>query len=264
MQLFSLNVKTSSSSHNVSVYTVVISLLSFGINAQANAANLDLTQWTSFGDVDIVSSEQVNLSTDALSEDDFDLGVPNGTFNVSGNPAGPVGFGFPLLEDFLGVDASTLDRGGFAIEGSAIKTTINASAGDVLEFKYNFSTNETSALLDPSVGFLNDYGFLLIDQQVIPLATINDATLVSTEFDSETGIESDSFPFLETKPYTVAFGVVDQEDFITTSGLNISNVTLTSVLPAPDPPSSIPEPGTLPGLIIPGLWGLSCLLKQKK
>jgi hypothetical protein len=87
----------------------------------------------------------VNLSSDGLADDDPDLGADSGKFNFSSIPAALVGWGG--WEDFLGIEASQLDFGGFADEGSDIKTILTVSDRIQLSFDDDFLTNEISDVL---------------------------------------------------------------------------------------------------------------------
>lgn len=175
-------------------YAIALSVVSLGIEKQALAQTvipLDLISWETLGDVEVLNPGLANLSTDALIEDDFDLGVPNGTFNFSGNPASPVeGFGSePFLDDFLNIDVSILDGDTFALEGSAIKTSVTVRQDDVLSFDWNFLTNETSPQI---VTQFDDYSFFLVNEDLTTLATIDDTTVPGSllGFDRETGTNS--------------------------------------------------------------------------
>jgi hypothetical protein len=234
-----------------------IASILFGPGIPVKAAELDFsTGWTTEGDVQIESPTQVNLSTDGLADDDSDLGVGNGEFNFSGIPAALVGFGG--LEDFLGIEASQLDLGGFAYEGSAIKTILTVSDRSQLSFDYNFLTNETSDVLQQ--GPFNDYGFVLIGQEVKKLADYRDTNKGSCSFgfDACTGVQKKSY-ILNPGIYTLAFGVIDIDDFVITSALSVSNVTLT-----PLPQVSVPEPNLVFGIFAIGGLGLRLLRTNKK
>lgn len=235
-----------------------IGVLSWGgllISSPAQAADLDFNNgtspWSTFGDVYVANPKEVLLSTDAILDDDIQLGANSGQFNFSGQPAGEVGFVSPNLAEFLGIDASLLDINGFAYEGSAIKRTINVKAGDSLVFQRNFLTNENSALVSGSFrASFNDYSFLLVNDQIKKLADINDATQslpnFIVAFDKETGIQTVKHTFNNAGTYTIGFGVVDIDDFIISSALSIQNVTLES-----SPISeTIPEPTTILGALV--------------
>lgn len=228
--------------------------------AQAFSLNFD-DSWEQFGDVEVVNSSKANLSTDGLFFDDTDLGANNGDFNYSGNPAAPVGFdfGFGRLEDFLNIDASALDVGGFAYEGSAIKRTINVKAGDVLKFAWNFQTNETALATDPWRGSFVDYSFFSVDGQLTKLADINNATAnLGSIFDKETGVQNYEYTFNNAGTYTVALGVVDIDDFNVSSGLSLENVRSEKVYTVPEP---VLEPMTIFGT--GAALGFGVLLKKK-
>lgn len=225
----------------------LVSILTWGsliFSNPAQALNLKFdNSWEQFGDVEVVNPTTANLSTDALFDDDFDLGVNNGDFNYSGNPAGQVGFGG--LEDFLGVDVSIFDIEGVAYEGSAIKKTINVKAGDKLKFAWNFSTNETSQNLEPSRGSFLDYGFFLVNGQITKLADINNAIAISTNnFDRQTGIQNYEYQFNSAGAYTIALGVIDINDFTVTSALSLNNISLETSQSVPEP---LPQPLTILG-----------------
>lgn len=200
------------------------------------------SSWETFGDVEVTNPSAVRLSTDGLFDDDADLGANNGDFNYSGTPAAPVGFVSPDLSEFLGVPTSALDVGGFAYEGSAIKKTINVKAGDILQFTWDFSTNETLLATDPWRGSFLDYTFLLVNNQIIKLADTNNALVSSTSiFDKETGIQNYEYTFNNAGTQTIAFGLVDIDDFSVTSAVTIKGVSLKAT------PKSVPEPVSILG-----------------
>ncbi|MBG1265633.1 PEP-CTERM sorting domain-containing protein [Nostoc sp. WHI] len=208
----------------------LVSLASVGglaiTTTSALAIGLNLSSWQQFGDVS-TSGGGANLSTASLEFAD-DAPVSAGAFNYSGIPAGDAGF-FSDLQDFLGLaDSFALDIGGFAFEGSAIKNTVTVSPGDALSFNWNFRTNET----------LNkDFAFLLLDTTLIKLADFTDTIQPSSPFLQETGIRS--YTFSTPGTYTLAFGVVDVDDYGTTSALEVRNVKI----------EQVPEPSTILGLL---------------
>jgi hypothetical protein len=229
------------------------SALSWLTISPTQAASLNLSTWASFGDVKTETPFQADLSTDGSADDDFDLGVSAGTFNFSGTPAGTVGFASPTLDEFLGIDPSQLDVSGIAYEGSALKQVVTVEAGEVLSFDWNFLTNETSPLIDPNIGSLNDYAFFLVNDEVNVLADIDDAIVPSGFFVSETGNRSFQYRFNRAGSYTVAFGAVDVDDFTVTSALSVSNVTLTRRTN----PTTVPETTPVVGLLaLAGLAGI--------
>jgi hypothetical protein len=227
------------------------------LSAGASAADLQLTQWQTLGDVKIISADRAELSTDAKQDDDADLGVSAGKFNFSGNPAAAIGFGTPpLLEDFLGINASQLDIGGFAYEGSALKTTLTVRAGDVLTFQGQFFTNETAAAIGP----FNDYAFLLAEGKVIKLADVTEAIISSSFFASETIEKNYNYSFTTAGTYTLAFGAIDLTDFPLTSALSIRNVRL---IPTTTP-ETVPESSPVGGIVLLGIFGVAARYRKAK
>jgi hypothetical protein len=208
------------------------------------AASLNLSTWATWGDVKTETPSQANLSTDGIADDDFDLGVSTGTFNFSGTPAGAVGFVSPSLDEFLGIAPSQLDVGGTAYQGSALKQVVSVEAEEVLSFDWNFFTNETSSLINPDISSLNDYAFFLVNDEVNVLADLDNATVSSNFFASETGNQTFQYRFNRAGSYTIAFGAVDVDDFTVTSALSVSNVTLTR----PANPTTVPETTPVVGL----------------
>ncbi|UKP00952.1 PEP-CTERM sorting domain-containing protein [Nostoc sp. UHCC 0870] len=225
------------------------------ISSPVQAVDLNFStnpsSWTTFGDVNFSSSTEALLSTDANADDDFQLGAINGQFNFSGQPAREVGFVSPNLTEFLGINADALDINGVAFEGSAIKLTINVQAGEYLTFQWNFLTNENSSLVSGSNrGSLNDYSFFLVNDQIQRLGNIDDAQVSNPNFPlsfaQETGIKTFQYTFNNSGIYTIAFGVVDVDDFTVSSALSVSNVVLERK-PTGEP---VPEPSSVLGIII--------------
>jgi hypothetical protein len=218
----------------------LFSLVGFGMTintTSADAIQLDLSNWQQFGDVTTPALGQANLSNNALQDDDFPQS--DATFNYSGNPAG-LASPLPDLQEFLGLVPEALDIEGDALEGSAIKNTVTVAAGDVLRFDWNFRTNETS---------YQDFGFFLVDKTLIKLADFTDATQASSPFIRETGINS--YAFSQPGTYTLAFGVVDTGDYVTTSALEVRNASI----------EPVPEPGTLLGSV--AAFGLSMGIRRR-
>lgn len=153
------------------------------------------------------------------------------------------------LEGFLGLTGGSLDfvspSGQDVTEGSAIFQTFGASAGDVLTFDWNFLTDEIPAPLE-----VIDYAFFdLFYLDVLADADINNTTLVSSAsiYADETGFSTESINLLGSGLYTIAFGVVDTQDYAYDSALLVDNVALNA--------ASVPEPSTL-ALIGLGLAGI--------
>ena len=215
------------------------------------AANLDLTTWEAFGDVQVVDSNLVNLSNNALLNDDSGIGLDE-DYNFSNNSA--VDNYFFDLEKKLGLTSGTLglepNNFEYAYEGSALKTIVNVQAGDELIFNWNFFTNETAPFARP------DYGFFLVNDTVFKLADFKDvsAALMSTNYAGETGLQTYKYIFPNDGANTIGFGVVDIGDYDVSSALLVSNVTFTN----PEPKQTkIPEPNSLIGLFCLVTLGIS-------
>ena len=213
------------------------------LSSPAYAFNVDFdSSWEAFGDVEVANPSTVRLSTDGLFDDDADIGANNGDFNYSGTPAAPVGFVSPDLSEFLGVSTSALDVGGFAYEGSAIKKTIVVNAGEVLNFTWDFNTNETLLATDPWRGSFLDYTFFSVNNQIIKLADVSNATVGSASiFDKQTGVQKYEYTFNNAGTQTIAFGLVDIDDFSVTSAVTIKDVSIKAT------PKPVPEPMNILG-----------------
>jgi hypothetical protein len=229
---------------------VILSLASFSslamITTESHAAQIDFNSWQSFGDVTTPGAGQANLSNNALNDDDFPQ--VDEIFNFSGTPAGEAA-PFPDLQDFLEVADTTLDIDGFAFEGSAIKSTLTAQAGDVFRFSYNFFTNET-AYNEPQ----NDFAFFLVNNSVTKLADFSNASDPSTLFDTETGVQSFSYTFSAPGNYNLALGIVDVNDSVVSSALRVSDANL----------EPVPEPFTILGSLTAFGFGVGLRRRYRK
>jgi hypothetical protein len=140
------------------------------------------------------------------------------------------------LESFLGLGAGTLDGlgNGNAKEGSAIKQTFTANAGDILSFKWNFLTNEQTPWADARY---NDFAFVTLISVNTLANTYSgfvNAPFVSG-FSEQTGFQTFSRVLPSAGTYTLGIGVVDVTDTLGASGLLVDDVQL----------SATPEPGTM-------------------
>ncbi|MDJ0716086.1 MAG: hypothetical protein QNJ54_17965 [Prochloraceae cyanobacterium] len=145
------------------------------------------------------------------------------------------------MKDFLGVPLGSLDPdpNNFvaAFEGSAIKQTITAKAGDVLSFNWNFLSNES---LNGDYAFITLNGLSELGNSAATLLTSN------MPFLKETGYQTFSYTVTTSGTYTLRIGVVDVNDFNETSALLIDDVKLTST----EPPKSVPEPTSSLGILL--------------
>jgi hypothetical protein len=204
-------------------------IIAAGLVAVASSSNAvtngsfaqGLTGWTTLGDVASVGGVALITNSTFTDQDDFPSAA--GAFNVSQASAADAG----SLETFVGLGQLALDTStDFATEGSALKQSFLVNAGDVLTFNYRLRTNETGVLAQ------QDYGFAVIDGGVLILDTASAAMSPDTPYAFATPVNTFSFTYGSARMSTLAFGVVDMNDFITTSQLEISNVVLT---PIPEP-----------------------------
>lgn len=180
------------------IYTFVYSLLgisSITYASPASGATVDLSSWDSIGDV--VKDFNQGTITNAYSDGSDDAG----NYNVSGNHPTNVF----SLENFLEFNGGSL--GLDATEGSAFKTTLSVLAGDVFSFDYNFSTYDS----------LNtDRAFVSIGNSIFNL----------------TGSSSFSHTFNTNGNYKVGIGIIDVNDTVGSSKVELHNLR---VQPVPEP-----------------------------
>lgn len=192
----------------------------------------NLTGWTTLGESSIQTSAFGSSPTEG--QNDAFLSTGGTTFADS------------ILEEFLGLNSGSLDnianqRTGINIdfdvtEGSAIRQTFMAEAGDILSFDWNllhnFDIPEVPALF-------NDFAFVSMNS-LSALANATSPLLMTsmTPFSQETGFQTFSFTIPTTGQYSLGIGVVDVGpsgigiagvgDRTIDSGLLVDNVTLTS------------------------------------
>lgn len=211
---------------------------------QAEAAPLQngnfgggLSSWSYYGDV-AASAGSATLTTASLYADDPPAAA--GAFNLSGTSAVEVGTGSGL-EVVAGLSIGSLDpdpaNAVFAMEGSILSQSFDLQAGQSLSFDWSFGSNE-----DPVSG-MNDYAFVIINGTLSQLADVVNGPA--------SGHFSQSFATDQT--ISLIFGVVDVNDFLGTSSLSISQVSVTS--------QSVPEPASL-ALALGGL--ALCGLRRRR
>ena len=199
-----------------------------------------LTGWTATGDASVRTSAAF-LTTASLTDDDDNQGV--GFFNFSGSEPTLAAD----LETALGLTADALhpDAGNavFAFEGSAITQSVTLAPGEALTFSWEF-LSETSGRAD--------YALLVINGVPVDFSTA--FTLVGTTtfgYDFTTGVQTyTSAPSVAGGTVLIGFGVVDVNDFVSTSALFIDNVSV------------IPEPASFAALA--GLAGLGLAASRRR
>jgi hypothetical protein len=208
----------------------------------------DFTGWTTLGETSIETSA-------------FGSGPTEGTSQALLSTAGAA-FAGSIIEEFLGLDPGSLDKlgtsldvipfpGGVATQGSAIRQTFTANAGDILTFDWNFLTNETA--LFPS---LNDFSFVSISSlSALASTKFPPADPFSmTQLFQETGFQPFSFTIPTTGTYTLGIGVTDWRDTTKDSVLLVDNVQFASV---PEPTSALAVLG------FGAFLGVGSVLKRK-
>lgn len=204
--------------HKAIVFSL-FSLSGFTIVSPSFAVSLDLSTWDKSGDVFAVPGEAT--LTNAFSDGSDDTS----NYNVSSDDPTYIN----SLETFLGLNSG--DLGLDATEGSAIKTTLNTLAGDVISFDYSFLTYDTLS---------SDRAFVTISNSVIPLTT-------SSPF---------SYTFTTSGIYNIGIGVVDVDDISGSSILSVSSANYQS--------KSVPEPAIILGCIIASSFGVKLKRKEIK
>ncbi|WP_165249682.1 hypothetical protein [Paludisphaera soli] len=137
----------------------------------------------------------------------------------------------PEIESFLGLSTDALQGiGGPAFNGSALRTSFTAAAGDVLSFRFNFLTNEDPDLLGD---LINDFAFITLngaDPTVIAeVATTPFAAASSTLFSVESGLLSFSTTLAASGVYTLGLGVVNVVDELLSSALLLDDFRINGV-----------------------------------
>lgn len=169
----------------------------------------DFMGWTTLGETSIATAA-------------FGASPTDKTYQALLSTTG-VTFADSIIEDFLGLEAGSLDNlgNGNAISGSAIRQTFTAKAGDILTFDWNFLTNEE---VPPA---FNDFSFVSMSE-ISKLADSFFPSFVNsiTPFVKETGFQTFSFTIPTTGLYSLGIGVIDTGDSIFDSGLLVDNFTL--------------------------------------
>jgi hypothetical protein len=259
--------------------TVVGVLVGLAIPAAAEAAILNggfedgFTGWETIGDSRVETSTfgsgSVEGTSQAFLSTAFNevIGLDeNGNENQGGNATCVYfisNFCEDSLEQFLNVSTFEGDTfldsiaTGLPIEGSAIKQTFTAQAGQMLSFSWNFLTNE--AVGNNANPNFNDFAFAMLsfnsENLFFPLADSTSATFLAngsnSVFFEETGFKTFSYILPSDGEYTLGLGVVDVGETTVVSGLLVDKV------------AAVPEPSSTVGLLVLGALGTVSGLKRR-
>ena len=160
------------------------------------------------------------------------------------------------LESFLGLSGNELSNLS-VVEGSAIKQTITANAGDILSFSWNFLTDEDAADVD-----YRDFAFFTLNNTLYSLADTQSSFPINPSFShltKETGYQPYTITISVSGDYILGFGVVDVDktgggNATGNSALLVDDIKLTNG-------AKVPEPDTIFGLLL--TLGLASKCKRK-
>jgi hypothetical protein len=185
-------------------------------------SDLTSSNWQSSGDV-LRTATTASLSNALKNNGDNDL------VNLNFTGTNPTQAGQPVqsLESFLGVSVGFLDIGGQAQEGSAIRQTFTAAAGEIISFNLSIPNFDSSDLI-----------FVLFNGSLTTFTTNSNVSRT-----------------LRAGTNDIAIGVVDITDSTVSSQVVVNNVAFT-----PIPFEFSPALGL--GLL--GVWGVGTKLRKKK
>ncbi len=229
---------------SVNIFAGILSESAHGAIVNGNFEN-GLNNWMTGGFVNLENSSFGVTPTDGMNQTlgtTADGSLPTSVING--------------LEDFLGIPLAIFDDPndpffGAATEGSALKQTFMAQAGDTLTLDWNFLTNDS---------FNPDYAFVILSpENDLNSLTFNDLTRLnssngvissSSVFSDETGYLSFSISIPTDGTYLLGVGVVDVGDVLGDSGVLVDNVVLTQQT------TKVPESSSLISLGLLGAWFL--------
>lgn len=180
----------------------------------------DFSGWTPFGRTGIVGPSFGVAPTEGSQQAFLATGYVG--LGATGSAATQL-----QIEGFLGLAPGTLDTlvattGGTTRfpYGSAMSTSIDVFADEVIEFDWNFLTDE--AVPNP----LNDYAFVTVTCDGVLLLADTFSNMVSgaAGFTWQTGYQTFSFSCPTDGTIEIGVGVIDAFDQITASGLLVDNL----------------------------------------
>jgi hypothetical protein len=213
---------------------------------------------SAFGSGTVEGNVQAFLST-AFKEV---VGVDGNGKEIQGGNAAPAtyitGIAENSLEGFLGTSQFFGDNFlAEAIEGSAIKQTFTARAGQTLSFAWNFLTDESVGSSANSE--FNDFAFATLNNnsensffRLADTTTNFSANGSKTTLFEETGFKTFSYTLPTDGEYTLGFGFVDVGEPTVISGLLVDKV------------QAVPETSSTVGLLFLGTVGAVSVLKRRQ
>ncbi len=169
--------------------------------------------WRTIGDTSIETEEIGIAPTDGESQALITTGFSDSGGSVEESD----------LSQFLGLSSVDPLLDGNTTEGSGIKQTFTAQAGDILEFDYRFLTSEAT----PS-GTFNDSAFFSLGNFALEIGDTSDPTFSSVPevegFSEVTDSKTIKIGISNAGTYDLGFGIVDLTDSIVDSGILIDDV----------------------------------------
>lgn len=220
----------------VAALAVCGSALANGTTFVNGSFNDGLNGWSTLGDVSVQpyqggANQRAVLTTAALDGDPFG----DEFLNLSDVSAVDVN----AFTAFADINVPDLDINGVAYEGSMIKQDVNVLAGDRLSLNFWFGLVSQES----DVAGFEDLAFVAVNGQVVEVVSLTDAPRVGLF----------SYEFLTGGLATIAFGVVDINDFYGVSEFRIDNITV----------SAVPEPETI-AMLLAGLGLVGAAVRRRQ
>jgi hypothetical protein len=219
---------------------LVFGLSTLVLASPSQAALINFSSWNLVGDVATPSLGRADFSSNALQNDDSPN--PDSDFNFSTIPA----VDSLTLESSLGLPSQSLDPDPanfiFAFEGSGLQQEYTFTEETTFSFNWTFLTNDQTRNIS---GFdFDDYAFIALDDQIIPLASTNSSvsTLIPSSTNYSREVSGNYTQTFSPGTYRIALGVVDVGSFDSTSALQINNGQLSN--------QQVPEPTSWLGLLV--------------
>ncbi len=190
----------------------------------------DFSGWESIGDALVVDT---SVGSKSPGRGGYQALITNAPAHFGEHPQSYSGnnsvglFHLDQLELFLGLGINSLIDFAYSIEpvaapweGSAIKQTFTANAGSILQFNWQFLTDEN---INKGSGF-PDFAFVVLDGNILFLADLSTAHHDSdTPFSNESGYQTFVVHLTTGGTHTIGVGVVDNGDGDGNSGVLLDN-----------------------------------------